>query len=68
MAENEEKLKSLLMKVKQENGRLGFDSWGGKIPWRRKIATHSSIVTLEIPWTKEPGGLSFKGSQRVEHN
>ena len=23
---------------------------------------------LEIPWTEEPGGLQFMGSQRVGHN
>ena len=29
------------------------------------MATHSSILTWEIPWTGEPGGLQSKGSQRV---
>ena len=29
------------------------------------MATHSSILAWEIPWTEEPGGLQFKGSQRV---
>ena len=24
-------------------GDLGFDPWVGKIPWRRALATHSSI-------------------------
>ena len=35
--------------------RHGFNPWVGKIPWRRKMATHSSIVAWEIPWTEEPG-------------
>ena len=26
-----------------------------KIPWRMEMATHSSILAWEIPWTKEPG-------------
>ena len=37
--------------------RHGFNPWVGKIPWRRKMATHSSIVAWEILWTEEPGGL-----------
>jgi len=28
------------------------------------MATHSSILTWEIPWTGEPGGLQSMGSQR----
>ena len=32
------------------------------------MATHSSILAWRIPWTKEPGGLQSKGSQRVRHD
>ena len=32
------------------------------------MATHSSILTWEIPWTEEPGGLQSMGSQRVGHD
>ena len=32
------------------------------------MATHSSILAWEIPWTEEPGGLQSTGSQRVRHN
>ena len=32
------------------------------------MATHSSIHTWRFPWTGEPGGLQFIGSQRVGHN
>ena len=28
-----------------------------------EIATHSSILAWEIPWTEEPGGLQPMGSQ-----
>ena len=28
------------------------------------MATHSSILAWKIPWTEEPGGLQFMGSQR----
>ena len=32
------------------------------------MATYSSILAWEIPWTKEPGGLEFMGLQRVRMN
>ena len=34
----------------------------------KEMATHSSILTWEIPWTEEPGGLQSLGSQRIGHN
>ena len=37
-------------------------------PLEKKMATHSSILAWEIPWTEEPGGLQFMGLQRVRHN
>ena len=32
------------------------------------MATHSSILVWEIPWTEEPGELQSMGSQRAGHN
>jgi len=32
------------------------------------MATHSSILAWEIPWTEEPGGLQSTEPQRVRHN
>ena len=32
------------------------------------MATHSSIIAREIPWTEEPGGLQSMGSQRVKRD
>ena len=32
------------------------------------MATHSGIFAWKIPWTEQPGGLQFLGSQRVRHN
>ena len=29
------------------------------------MATHSSVLAWEIPWTEEPGGLQSMGSHRV---
>ena len=31
------------------------------------MATHSGILAWEIPWTEEPDGLQFMGSQRIRH-
>ena len=35
---------------------------------KKEMATHSSIIAWEIPWTEEPGGLPFLGLQRVGHS
>ena len=32
------------------------------------MATHSSILDWEIPWTEEPAGLQSVGLQRVRHD
>ena len=34
----------------------------------REMATHSSTLSWEIPWTQEPGTLLSMGSKRVIHN
>jgi len=31
----------------------------------KEIATHSSVLAWEIPWTEEPGGLQSMRSKRV---
>ena len=43
-------------------------SLGWEDPLEKKMATHSSILAWEIPWTEEPGGLQSIGSQRVGHD
>ena len=40
-------------------------SLGQEDPLEKEMATHSSILAWEIPWTEEPGGLLSMGSQRV---
>ena len=32
-------------------------SLGGEVPLEKEMATHSSILAWEIPWTEEPGRL-----------
>ena len=34
----------------------------------KEMATHSSILAWEIPWTEEPGGLQSTGSLRMRHD
>ena len=43
-------------------------SLGCEDPLEKEMATHSSILALEIPWTEEPGGLQSMWSQRVKHD
>ena len=43
-------------------------SLGQEDPLEEGMATHSSILTWEIPWTEEPGMLYFMGSQTVGHD
>ena len=48
--------------------RPGFHPWVGTFPWRKEMATDSSMLAWETPWTEEPGGLQATGSQRVGHD
>ena len=64
MAESEEELKSLLMKVKEKSEKAVL-----KLSiLEKEMATHSSILAWEIPWTEEHGGLQSMGSQKVRYN
>ena len=48
--------------------RHGFNPWVRKIPLEEEMTTHSSILAVIIPWTKEPSGLQSMGSERVGHD
>ena len=41
----------------QETQETQVRSLGWEDPLEKEIATHSSILAWEIPWTEEPGGL-----------
>ena len=41
---------------------------GQEGPLEEEMATHSSILAWEIPWTEEPGVLQSMGSQIVGHD
>ena len=38
---------------------------GREDPLEEGMATDSSILAWRTPWTEEPGGIPFMGSQRV---
>ena len=41
-------------------------SLGWEDPLEKGMATHSSILTWEIPWTEKPVGLQSMGSQNSD--
>ena len=43
-------------------------SLGQEDPLEKEMATHSSILAWETPWTEEPGGLQLMGLQTVGRN
>ena len=65
MAESEEKLKSLLMKVKEESEKVGLKLHiqkakvmvSGPITSREGNGAPVQYSCLEIPWAEEPGRL-----------
>ena len=38
---------------------------GQESPLKKEMATHSSMLVWETPWTEEPGRLQSMGSQKV---
>ena len=54
--------------VKNPLPAMRVRSLGWEDPLEEEMATHSSILAKKIPWTEEPGGLQFMGSQRVGHD
>ena len=46
--------------------KMGVQSWGWKIPWRRKWQPTSVFLPGQSSWTEEPGGLQSMGSQESD--
>ena len=44
---------------------MQVQSLGWEDPLEEEMATHSSILAWEIPWTEEPRKLQSKESQRL---
>ena len=47
---------------------MQIQSLGWANPLELEMATHSSLLAWEIPWTEGPGGLQSMGSQRGRHD
>ena len=47
---------------------IQVQSLGWEDTLMKEMATHSSNLAWEIPWTEEPGGLQSMGSQTVGHD
>ena len=43
-----------------------FDPWLGTISLEKEMAAHSNMLTWEIPWTEEPGGLQSLALQKLD--
>ena len=48
--------------------QMELQSLGREDPREKEMATHSSTLAWETPWTEEPGGLQSMGWQRVGHD
>ena len=47
---------------------MWVQSLGQEDPLEKEMATYSSILAWEIPWTEEPGGLQSIRSKRIRHH
>ena len=45
---------------------MWVQSLGWEDPLEEEMATHSSILACEIPWTEEPGGYSPWGGRESD--
>ena len=50
----------------QETQETQVQSLGQEDSLEKEMATHSSILAWEIPWTEEPGRLQSMGSQELD--
>ena len=62
---------ALLVKTRlpvQETQETQLRSLGREDPLEEGLATHSSVLALEIPLTEELGVLQSIGSQKIRHD
>ena len=50
----------------QETQETAVQSLDGEDLLEKEMATHSSILAWEIPWTEEPEGLQSMGLQKSQ--
>ena len=53
-----------MVKTPSAKRETWVQSLGQEVPLEKDIATHSSILVWEIPWTEDPGWLQSMGSQK----
>ena len=51
-----------------EDAVIQAPSLGREDPLKKEVATDSSILAWEIPWTEKPSRLQSMGSQSVGHD
>ena len=59
-------LGALRQKICPPMQQTGVRSLVWEDPLERRMATHSSILTWENPWTEEPGRLQAMRSQELD--
>ena len=52
----------------QETQEMWVPSLGWEDPLEEEMATYSSILVWEIPWTEEPGGLQSMRLKGLGHD
>ena len=61
---------SLIAQLVKNLPAIQADSWvrlrGWEDPLEKEMATHSSILAWEIPWTEEPGRLQSMGLKELD--
>ena len=55
-----------LVKTLPAMWEISVQSLGWEDPLEKEMATHSSILAWEIPWTEEPGGLQSIGHKESD--
>ena len=61
-------MKASLVKKPPAMQETQVQSLGGEDLRAKEMATRTSILAWQIPWTEEPGGLWSMGLQRVRHD
>ena len=57
-----------MVKSRPATQETQVQSLGGEDPLGKEMATHSSVLAWEMPWTEDPDGLQSMGLQRVKHD
>jgi len=53
---------------KEETQETWVQSLDREDPLEKGTGIHSSILACKIPWSEEPSGLQFMGSQKLRHD